>query len=242
MKTVLVTGASRGIGREIALAFGRLKYNVAVNYRTSDKAAEETVQAIKRDGGNAVAVKADVSEYEDIHNMAETVNKTFGGIDILVNNAGIAYQGLITDMTNDQYKKIMATNFDSVFYTCREVLPIMLHRHSGRIINIASIWGEVGASCEVVYSASKAAVIGFTKALAQEVGPSGITVNCVSPGIIDTDMNKIVDKNILDGLAQELPLGRLGLAHEVASAVLFLASDGASYITGQTISVNGGMA
>ena len=115
MKTVLVTGASRGIGREIALAFGRLKYNVAVNYRTSDKAAEETVQAIKRDGGNAVAVKADVSEYEDIHNMAETVNKTFGGIDILVNNAGIAYQGLITDMTNDQYKKIMATNFDSVF-------------------------------------------------------------------------------------------------------------------------------
>lgn len=242
MKTVLVTGASRGIGREIALAFGRLKYNVAVNYRTSDKAAEETVQAIKRDGGNAVAVKADVSEYEDIHNMTETVNKTFGGIDILVNNAGIAYQGLITDMTNDQYKKIMATNFDSVFYTCREVLPIMLHRHSGRIINIASIWGEVGASCEVVYSASKAAVIGFTKALAQEVGPSGITVNCVSPGIIDTDMNKIVDKNILDGLAQELPLGRLGLAHEVASAVLFLASDGASYITGQTISVNGGMA
>lgn len=242
MKTVLVTGASRGIGREIALAFGRLKYNVAVNYRTSDKAAEETVQAIKRDGGNAVAVKADVSEYEDIHNMTETVNKTFGGIDILVNNAGIAYQGLITDMTNDQYKKIMSTNFDSVFYTCREVLPIMLHRHSGRIINIASIWGEVGASCEVVYSASKAAVIGFTKALAQEVGPSGITVNCVSPGIIDTDMNKIVDKNILDGLAQELPLGRLGLAHEVASAVLFLASDGASYITGQTISVNGGMA
>lgn len=242
MKTVLVTGASRGIGREIALAFGRLKYNVAVNYRTSDKAAEETVQAIKRDGGNAVAVKADVSEYDDIHNMTETVNKTFGGIDILVNNAGIAYQGLITDMTNAQYKKIMATNFDSVFYTCREVLPIMLHRHSGRIINIASIWGEVGASCEVVYSASKAAVIGFTKALAQEVGPSGITVNCVSPGIIDTDMNKIVDKNILDGLAQELPLGRLGLAHEVASAVLFLASDGASYITGQTISVNGGMA
>lgn len=242
MKTVLITGASRGIGREIALAFGRLKYNVAVNYKSCDSAAESTAAAIKSDGGNAIAIKADVSNCNDVHSMIQTVVKTYGGIDILVNNAGIAYQGLITDMTNEQYRNVMSTNLDSVFYTCREAVPVMLHKHSGRIINIASIWGEVGASCEVVYSASKAGVIGFTKALAQELGPSGITVNCVSPGIIDTDMNNIVDKNILNGLADELPLGRLGLAHEVAAAVLFFASDSASYITGQTLPVNGGMA
>lgn len=242
MKTVLITGASRGIGREIALAFGRLKYNVVVNYKSCNSAAESTVAAIKSDGGNAIAIKADVSNCNDVHSMIQTAVNTYGGIDILVNNAGIAYQGLITDMTNEQYRNVMSANLDSVFYTCREAVPVMLRKHSGRIINIASIWGEVGASCEVVYSASKAGVIGFTKALAQELGPSGITVNCVSPGIIDTDMNNIVDKNILNGLADELPLGRLGLAHEVAAAVLFFASDSASYITGQTLPVNGGMA
>lgn len=242
MKTVLITGASRGIGREIALAFGRLNYNVVVNYKSCDSAAEDTVAAIKSDGGNAIAIKADVSNCNDVHSMIQTAVNTYGGIDVLVNNAGIAYQGLITDMTNEQYRNVMSTNLDSVFYTCREAVPIMLRKHSGRIINIASIWGEVGASCEVVYSASKAGVIGFTKALAQELGPSGITVNCVSPGIIDTDMNNIVDKNILNDLAEQLPLGRLGLAHEVAAAVLFFASDSASYITGQTLPVNGGMA
>ncbi len=240
MKTVLITGASRGIGKEIALAFGRLQYNVVVNYNNSPNEAVLVTQAIKDYGGNAVAIKADVSDFNEVLKLIDEAKSVFGDIDVLVNNAGVAYQGLVQDMSPNQYRKVMSTNFDSVFYCCKKVLPLMLYKHSGRIINIASVWGEAGASYEVVYSASKAAVIGFTKALAQEVGPSGITVNCVSPGIIDTQMNSIIDSDILDELAEELPLGRLGLAHEVADAVLFLASDKASYITGQTISVNGG--
>lgn len=240
MKTVLITGASRGIGREIALAFGRLQYNVAVNYNKSQNEAALVTQEIKSWGGNAVAIKADVSNYNEALKLIDEAKSLLGDIDILVNNAGVAYQGLVQDMSQHQYRKVMATNFDSVFYCCKKVLPMMLRRHSGRIINIASVWGEAGASCEAVYSASKAAIIGFTKALAQEVGPSGITVNCVSPGIIDTQMNSIIDSDILEELAEELPIGRLGSAEEVANAVLFLASNEASYITGQTISVNGG--
>ena len=239
-KTVLVTGASNGIGKAIALAFGRLKYNVAVNFNKSEQSASKVVCAINADGGRAIGIKADVSSVNQVKSMINEIKSSFGDIDILVNNAGIAYQGLVTDMTDEQYRNVMSTNFDSVFYCCREVLPMMIKHHTGRIINIASVWGECGASCEVVYSASKAAVIGFTKALAQEVGPCNITVNCVSPGIIDTKMNDIIDKDILRQLADELPLGRVGLAHEVADAVLFLASDNAAYITGQTLSVNGG--
>ena len=241
MKTVLITGASRGIGKEIALAFGRLQYNVVVNYNNSPNEAVLVTQAIKDYGGNAVAIKADVSDFNEVLKLIDEAKSVFGDIDVLVNNAGVAYQGLVQDMSPNQYRKVMSTNFDSVFYCCKKVLPLMLYKHSGRIINIASVWGEAGASYEVVYSASKAAVIGFTKALAQEVGPSGITVNCVSPGVIQTEMNQQLTPETLNNLIEETPVGRIGKPEDVADMVAFLCSEQASFITGQVIGINGGM-
>lgn len=235
-KTVLITGASRGIGYSTAQLFAVNGWNTAVNYLHT----LEPVMALAKQYGNVLPVQADVSKRDEVERMTEQVMRTFGKIDLLVNNAGIAQQKLFTDITDDDWEQMFDVNVKSVFYCCQAVLPGMIARKSGKIINISSVWGEKGASCEVHYSASKAAVIGLTKALAKEEGLSGITVNCVTPGVIDTDMNGHLDEETLSSLQEETPLGRLGTPQDVAQMIYFLASDAADFITGQVIGVNGG--
>lgn len=239
-KTVLVTGASRGIGRAVALAFSRGNYNVIINYNKSEEAARALEREILLSGGSCIVCKADVSKKKEIVETVENSVETFEKIDVLVNNAGIAQQKLFTDITNSDWEKMFDVNVGGVFHSCQAVLPGMISRHEGKIINISSIWGMVGASCEVHYSAAKAAIIGLTKALAKEVGPSNIQVNCVAPGIIQTDMNADIDEAVLSQLKEETPLGKIGTPEQVAQTVLFLASDAADFITGQVISPNGG--
>lgn len=240
-KTVLITGASRGIGAEIARQFALNGYNVAVNYNKSEQSAELLKQEIIKNGGTAEIFKADVSNYNEVVNMVESVYSTFGFIDILVNNAGIAQQILFTDITPEIWANMLNTNLTSVYNCCNAVLPKMISEHRGNIINIASMWGETGGSCEVHYSASKAGVIGLTKALAKEVGLSGIRVNCVSPGVVMTDMMSGFTQETLNSLAEETPLNKLGNSLDIANAVLFLADEKSSFITGQVLGVNGGI-
>lgn len=240
-RTVLVTGASRGIGAEIARQFGKTGYNVAINYNKSENSAINLKNDIIKNGGNAEAFKADVSNYTAVKNMIESVYNTYGFIDVLVNNAGIAQQMLFTDITPDIWANMINTNLTSVYNCCNAVLPKMIKEHKGSIINIASMWGETGGSCEVHYSATKAGVIGLTKALAKEVGLSGIRVNCVSPGVIMTDMMSSFSQDTLNELKEETPLNKLGSSTDVANAVLFLADEKAEFITGQVLSVNGGI-
>lgn len=230
-KTALITGASRGIGAACARALASAGCRVFINYNHSADKAMRLASEL-----NGVAIHADVSEPDDISSMFETV----GGVDILVCCAGISHTGLFTDITDVDWSRILKVNLDGTALCCRAAIPYMIHNHSGRIITMSSIWGICGASCEVAYSASKSAVIGLTKALAKELGPSGITVNCVAPGVIDTDMNANISPEILSGLAAETPLCRIGKPEEVAAAVRFLASDDASFITGQVLGVNGG--
>lgn len=239
-KTVLITGASRGIGHASALAFAKAGYHVAINYLHSKQQAQELVKELLSTGVKASAFRADVSDQTQVEKMMRDVYAKFQSIDVLINNAGIAQQKLFTDITTAEWQRMFAVNVDGIFYVCQNVLPHMIARHSGKIINISSIWGMVGSSCEVHYSASKAAVIGLTKALAKELGPSNIQVNCVAPGIIDTDMNANLDSDALSQLAEETPIGRLGKPEEIAGLLLYLASDKASFITGQVISPNGG--
>ena len=240
-KTVLITGASRGIGAEIARQFALNGYNVAINYNKSEQPAILLKQEITQNGGTAEIFKADVSNHSEVVNMVESIYSTFGFIDILVNNAGIAQQILFTDITPEIWATMLNTNLTSVYNCCNAVLPKMISEHKGNIINIASMWGETGGSCEVHYSASKAGVIGLTKALAKEVGLSGIRVNCVSPGVVMTDMMSGFDKETLDSLAEETPLNKLGTSLDIANAVLFLADEKSSFITGQVLGVNGGI-
>lgn len=235
-RKVIITGGSRGIGAESVKAFALLGDNVAFIYRNSD----EHALALSNETG-AHPIKADLSDCAYAKSAVEDAISYLGGVDILVNNVGISHIGLFTDMTTEEYKRLMGTNLDSAVFCSQSVLPAMIHQKSGRIINVSSMWGQVGASCEVIYSASKAALIGFTKALAKEVGPSGITVNCISPGVINTEMNASLDPSILAELADETPLSRIGTAREVSDAVIFIASESASFITGQVIGVNGGM-
>ena len=239
-KTALITGASRGIGAACALLFAKNGYNVVINYNKSEAKAQELKEKILNLGGSAICIKADVSKPDEVNRMVSDSIDAFGRIDVLISNAGVASDGLVTDLTDEQWRRIIAVNLDSVFYCARAVLPNMIKRKSGKIINISSIWGVCGASCEVAYSASKAGVIGFTKALAKEVGPSGITVNSIAPGVIDTEMNAHYSKSDLDALCDETPLGRLGTKEEIASLALFLTSEKADFITGQIIGVNGG--
>ncbi|MBR5792101.1 MAG: 3-oxoacyl-ACP reductase FabG, partial [Ruminiclostridium sp.] len=236
----LITGASRGIGAETARRFAKEGYAVGVNYCKSQVQAEELVRELEAMGMNAKAYQADVSDRTQVDRMMEEFLKDFGHMDVLVCNAGIARQELFTDVTLDQWRQMLGINLDGVFHCCQAALPDMIRRKAGRIITLSSMWGQVGASCEVAYSAAKAGVIGLTRALAKEVGPSGITVNCVAPGVIETEMNGLLDQETKDALAEETPLERMGTPADVAEAIWFLASQGGSFFTGQVLAPNGG--
>lgn len=235
MQTALITGGSRGIGAAIVRALAAKGWQVAFCYKTSQDAARQLAQET-----GAIAIRCDVTDSAQVREMVKTAIRQLSHIDLLVNNAGVAWQGLLTDMTDQQWHTVLDTSLTAAFLTCREVLPGMVSRKSGRIINISSIWGRVGASCEAAYSAAKAGLIGLTKALAKEVGPSGITVNCLCPGVIRTDMLACYTESDLAALADETPLCRLGTPEDVANAVCWLAADEAGFITGQVIGVDGG--
>lgn len=242
MKTVLITGASRGIGASCAVNFAKAGYNVVINYNNSEEKAKSLEKIIKDSYKvDCISIKADVSDYEQVCAMFEKAYSYFGNIDVLVNNAGISSYMLFTDTEEYEWDKVISTNLNSVFYCCKCVLPQMIKNHSGVIVNISSMWGQTGASCEVAYSTSKAGVIGLTKALAKEVGPSDIRVNCVAPGVIMTDMMNGFDEKAIEELKDETPLSCLGTPKDVADSVVFLCSDKAKFITGQVLSVNGGI-
>lgn len=240
-RVALITGASRGIGRSIALELAKTGISVAINYYSSSEKAKELLDEIRSFNQNANIYKADVSNDNEVSTMIHKIESDFGEIDIAVNNAGISQIGLFTDMTSNERDRMIGVNLIGAINVCKAVLPNMIHYKCGNIINISSMWGEVGASCEVVYSAAKAGLIGFTKALAKEVAPSGIRVNCISPGIIDTDMNSELSQSDIYELINNIPLKRIGTPKDIAKAVKFLISDEASYITGQILSVNGGI-
>lgn len=240
MRTVWITGADRGIGRACALRFAADGDRIALHYRTNEAAARETADACRALGASVLPIACDVSDRAAVFAAADEIRRRLGPIDVLVNNAGIARQQLFTDITESDWRRMMGVNLDGVFFCCQAALPDMIHRKSGRIVNVGSMWGQVGASCEVHYSAAKAAVHGLTQALAKELGPSGITVNAVAPGVIDTDMNRLLDADTRAALADETPLERLGAPDEVARVVHFLSGSGGAFITGQIIGVNGG--
>lgn len=240
-KTVLITGAAKGIGKEIAQVFARECYNVIINYLNSEAAAESLYMQLYEQGCNTIKVQADVSNRGQVEMMMNTVYNKFGNVDVLVNNAGIAQQKLFTEISIIEWNRMFDVNINGVFNCCQCVLPKMIQNKEGKIINISSIWGLTGASCEVHYSASKAAVVGLTKALAKEVGPSNIQVNCVAPGVINTDMNLALDGQAIKGIKEQTPLGVIGSVKDIAETVAFLASDRADFITGQIISPNGGI-
>lgn len=241
MSTVLITGASRGIGAQCALRFAREGCDVAINYHHSEESAMALVKEIEALGVRVCALQADVADSMQVRKMFDTVRAQLGAVDVLVNNAGIAHVGLLTDMTDHEWRRLIDTDLSGTFYCCREALLDMIRAHSGVIVNIASMWGEAGASCEAAYSAAKAGVIGLTKALAKEVGPSGVRVNAVSPGVVMTDMMASFSEEDVAALKDETPLMQLGAPEDIADAVLFLASEKARFITGQVLSVNGGM-
>lgn len=236
-RRILVTGGSRGIGRAIVEQFVREGDRVAFTYLHSEREAQALSQCT-----GAVAIRADAASEADIVSAVADASCVLGGIDVLVNNAGISYVGLLTDMTLSDYEHLMRVNLTSAFLYSREVLRLMLREKCGAIINISSMWGVMGASCEVAYSASKAGMIGMTKALAKEVGPSGIRVNAIAPGVIDTDMNRHLDEQDRQALADTTPLCRIGTAEEVARVAVFLAGEGASFMTGAVLDVSGGFA
>ena len=239
-KTVIVTGASGGTGRAIASLFAEKGYGVVINYSKNESSALSLCAQLREKGADVKTFRADVSDFNQAQALANFAKSEFGSADILVNNAGIAQQKLFTDITDEDFDRMFNVNVKGVFNCCKAVLPFMIHEKYGRIINISSMWGVCGASCEVHYSASKAAVIGLTKALAKEVGPSGITVNCIAPGLIDTPMNGNLSPETIAELCDETPVLRIGTPQDVAQAVFFLAQDGASFITGQVLGVDGG--
>ena len=234
---ILITGGSRGIGEACVRAFCQRGDSVAFLYHTS----HERAKALALETG-AIAIAADVANAESATAATQDAIAQLGGIDVLVNNAGVSQIKLFSDITDEDWRKVIDTNLSGAFYTSREVSRAMVAQHFGRIINIGSMWGKVGASCEVHYSASKAGLRGLTMALAKELGPSGITVNCIEPGVIDTEMNAALDESTRKELCESTPLCRIGNVEEVAAAVCFLASNEASFITGQVIGVDGGFA
>lgn len=241
MKTVLVTGASRGIGAEIARVFGEHGDQVIINYHHSQKQAEALCEELRAQGASAIALQADVSNREQVQNMIKKAVSSMGPIDVLINNAGIGEQKLFTDLLPEEWQRMMDVHVQGAFHCTQEVLPEMIRRKSGCILNVSSIWGVSGASCEVHYSTAKAALIGFTKALAREVGPSGIRVNCIAPGVIQTEMNEHLSSDVLESLQEEIALCTLGTPRDIADAAFFFASEQARFITGQVLTVDGGM-
>ena len=240
MKTAIITGASRGIGRAEAIQLARDGFSVCINCLERMDLAQELSEKLQKEGCSAMAFQADVSVKNEVDAMVEAVHARFGPVDVLVNNAGIAEQCQIQDIREELWDKIFAVNVKGVLNTVQAVLPDMLHRKRGCIINTSSIWGMHGASCESVYSSSKHAVIGLTKSMAAELALSGIRVNCVAPGVIDTDMVKVLGDETLRDLADNTPIGRLGKPEDIAAAVSYLASDGASFVTGQVLTCDGG--
>lgn len=240
-KTVLVTGSSRGIGKAIALAFGRAGCNVVLNASRSLDQLKETKAILEQENIPHLAFLVDVANYDGCKTMFEQIEKKFGPVDILVNNAGISHIGLFTDMTPKEWKRVMSVNLDSALNCTHLAAPAMVSNKEGVIINISSMWGEVGASCEAVYSASKGAINAFTKAMAKELGPSNVRVNAISCGVIDTEMNACFSEEERAMLTDEIPLMRFGKPEEVGSLAVFLAGDQASFLTGKIITLDGGM-
>lgn len=241
MKSIaLVTGSSRGIGRGIALQLAQEGWDVCVNYVQHHDAAEEVVSTIHAMGRNAIAVQADVSDSQAVAEMVQTAESELGPVSLLVNNAGVAGQSLFQDISDEMWNRYMGVNLGGARNTIRAVLPRMLHEKSGCIVNISSMWGLRGASCEVAYACTKAALIALTRSLALELAPSHIRVNCVAPGVINTDMVQVLGQDVLQELAEQTPLGRLGTPADIAHAVAFFASEKASFITGQVLTADGG--
>lgn len=240
METVLITGASKGIGKATAIRFAREGYAVAINYNNSKEQALSLEQSLIKDGMTAKAFKADVGNTSEVKQMFDDVKNYFGAPKILINNAGISQQKLFCDITDDDWNKMINVNLTGVFNCCKQAVPSMISNHAGKIINVSSIWGVTGGSCEVHYSAAKAGVIGLTKALAKELAPSGITVNCVAPGAIETDMNNEISQEGMEMFAEETPLGRIGRPEEIAECILFMASEKANFVTGHVFNINGG--
>lgn len=239
-KTVLITGASRGIGRETAKLFAKNNFNVVINYNNSEDYAKELFEELTKENYSIRIFKADVSNIDEANALVNYTIGQFEKIDVLINNTGISRFNLFTDISYDEWHEVMNVNLNSAFYVTKKALQYMLPEHCGKIINMSSMWGLVGAANEVHYSTSKAALIGMTKALAKELGPSNIQVNAIAPGVIETDMLDEVDNGTIEMLEYDTPLMRLGKPIDIAKCALFLASDGGDFITGQVISCNGG--
>ena len=239
-KIALVTGASRGIGRAIVLELAKEGASIVINYSKDDDGAKETLEEIKKINGYGILIKEDISSYEKTKTMVDEIITTMGRIDILVNNAGISTVGLFMDSDKESIDRIMNVNLLGPVYLTNHVVNYMMSRKSGSIVNISSIWGEVGASCEVLYSATKGGINLFTKALAKELAPSNIRVNAIAPGVIDTSMNSFLGEDERKELEEEIPLGRFGKSEEIGKLVVFLCCDESAYITGQIIRADGG--
>lgn len=238
MKTVIVTGGSKGIGECLVKKLAKDGYKVLLNYNSSEKNAKKIKEELKKEGYEIEIFKTDVSKRTEVKKLVEYSLNKFKNIDVLINNAGIAKLQMFNDITDEDWNNMISTNLNSAFYLTQEVLPNMIHNKSGCIINISSIWGIVGASCEVAYSVSKAGINGLTKALAKELGPSNIRVNSIAPGIINTQMNSNIDKNIIEQLKEETPLGKIGEPNDIYKCAKWLIED--EFTTGQIISPNGG--
>ena len=241
MKTALVTGASRGIGRAVARELAHQGWAVGINYLNRADKARELVEELTADGCQAAMFQADVADSAAVAEMVRKLGETFSPVELVVNNAGVSGQGLFQDTTDEMWDRYLAVNLSGARNTVKAALPHMISEKRGCIVNISSIWGQRGASCEVTYSCTKAALIGLTRSLAMELAPTHIRVNCVAPGVIDTEMNGGLDSEALAALAEETPLGRIGTAEEVAESVWFLAGGGAPFLTGQVIQPNGGI-
>ena len=239
-KIALVTGASRGIGRAVARQLAADGYAVGVNYRVRQDCADSLVSELTASGCRALALRADVADRAQVNDMVRRLEDVFGPVSLLVNNAGIARPEQFQDIAPETWKRLFDVNLGGCFNTIQAVLPHMLHEHAGCIVNMSSIWGQHGASCEVAYASTKHAIIGLSRSLAAELAPTGIRVNCVAPGVIQTDMLSALPPEVLPQLAQETPLGRLGTPEDIAAAVSFLADDKASFITGQVLTADGG--
>lgn len=239
-KCALITGSSRGIGRAIATQLAREGWPVCINYIQHREAAEDLVRQLRSEGREAIAVQADVADRQAVNAMVSAAAEQFGPVELLVNNAGVAGQALFQDVTDEMWNRYMGVNLGGARNTIQAVLPHMLHEKRGCIVNVSSMWGLRGASCEVTYSCTKAALIALTRSLALELAPSHIRVNCVAPGVINTDMVQVLGQDVLDELAVQTPLGRLGTPEDIAYAVSFFASEKASFITGQVLTADGG--